>query len=329
MTSTRLPIPVPPKVSDWLRVPDHITISRASSVAIDSKGGIYLGHRGDHPILVFGPDGTFQRSIGDELIPWRHGVVYQPAAGESAVVEFVDTGDAPDVGRAMVSRSSTRFLHGMHVDADDCLWVTDVGTHVVHRLSPEGDLLLTLGTVDEPGLGQHQFNQPTDVALNRKGEVFVTDGYVNSRVVKFTPDGAFLRTWGGRGNGPGEFNTPHAVTVGPDGLVYVSDRTNFRIQRFNDDGAYIDEWTDLDILGPGDGEINDLAWGPDGLLYLGNGRGHRVTVLDDRGRCVGSWGGPDLFRVIHGICFDLDGGLCIAEVKGHRAQKFAQGRVTS
>ncbi|MEX1005664.1 MAG: peptidyl-alpha-hydroxyglycine alpha-amidating lyase family protein [Acidimicrobiia bacterium] len=318
-------LPIPILLDDWYHLPDHIQITAATSVAVDSTGQTYIGHRGDHPILVFDRDGTFLRSMGNDLIPWREGVVYEPVPGESAVVEFVEADTLPDPDRVLATKGAWRFLHGMHVDSDDCLWVTDVGSHVVHKFSAAGDLLLTLGTPGVCGVAAGQFNQPTDVARNAAGEIFVSDGYINSRVVKFSADGELLHTWGTKGRGPEEFNTPHAITVDDDGVVYVSDRTNFRIQRFDDSGRYLGEWTDLDIHGSGDGEINDLQWGPDGLLYLGNGRGHRMTVLDRKGRSLGSWGGPDLFRVIHGICFDTEGNLYAAEVKGHRVRKFDLG----
>lgn len=318
-------LPTPTLLDDWYHLPDHIPITGASSVAVDSTGQTYIGHRGDHPILVFDPQGDLLRTMGNGLIPRRDGIVYEPVPGESAVVEFVDEKAVPNPHRVLVAKNAWRFLHGMHVDSDDCLWVTDVGSHVVHRFNAAGDRLLTLGTPAICGVDPDQFNQPTDVARNASGEIFVTDGYINSRVVKFTPEGELLRIWGSRGSGPGEFNTPHAITVDDEGVVYVSDRTNFRIQRFDDNGRYIDEWMDIDIHGSADGEINDLQWGPDGLLYLGNGRGHRMTVLDRNGRCLGSWGGPELFRVIHGICFDGEGHLYAADVKGNRALKFSLG----
>lgn len=292
-------------------------------MGVDSAGRVYVGHRGENPILVFDPDGALIRMMGNDLIPRRTGFVYEPEPGESGVVEFCDPDADPEAGRMVVTRGSWRFLHGIHIDSDDHLWVTDVGSHTVLRFDPDGVLVLTLGTPGEAGLDRTHFNQPTDVTIGPQGEVFVTDGYVNSRVVKFSPTGEFLHSWGTRGSGPGEFNTPHAITTGPGGVLYVSDRTNFRIQLFDHNGHYLGEWTDLDIHGPDDGEINDLAWGPDGNLYLGNGRGHRITVLDATGHPIGGWGGPEMFRVIHGITFDHRGHLYVAEVKGHRVRQFA------
>jgi len=312
----------PDPVENWLEIPDHIRIVKASAVEVDSRGRIYIGHRGEHPILVFKEDGRFLRSMGNDIIPRRDAVVFRPEPGESAYLEFVCPDCIPDPGREIILEESMRYLHGLHVDREDNLWVTDVGSHTVLKFNPEGKLLMTLGSSGESGAGKEHFNQPTDVTLNREGEIFVSDGYINSRVVKFSPEGEYLDSWGERGNGPGEFNTPHAITIDEQGILYVSDRTNFRIQRFTQSGKYLGEWTDLDIHGPDDGEINDLHWGPDGLLYLGNGRGNKITVLNARGEFIQSWGGNGLFKVIHGIFLDPQGNLYVAEVQGHRVRKF-------
>ena len=130
--------------------------------------------------------------------------------------------------------------HGMHVAADGAVWLTDIGRHVVYRFSPEGELLLTLGTPDEPGADGRHFDQPTDVAVAPDGEVFVTDGYGNRRVARFSAAGAFLGAWGREGDGPGEFLNPHAVDVDAAGRVYVSDRDNARVQVFDREGTLLE-----------------------------------------------------------------------------------------
>jgi len=314
---------VAPKLAeDWLHIPEHIEIVKASGIGVDSRGRIYIGHRGEHPILVFDWNGNFLRGMGNDMIPRRDAIVYHPEPGESAFLEFVGPDTTRDPHRKVLLEESMRYLHGLHIDREDNLWVTDVGSHTVLKFNPEGELILTLGTPGESGTGKNHFNQPTDVALNRKGEIFVTDGYINSRVVKFSPSGEYLFSWGKRGKGPGEFNTPHAITIDPQGMLYVSDRTNFRIQRFDDEGNFLGEWSDLDIHGPEDGEINDLHWGPDGNLYLGNGGGNKMTVLNSRGKFIGGWGGPDLFQGVHGVFFDKTGNLYLAEAHGHRVRKF-------
>ena len=200
-------------VADWPKLPPEINLGPASGVAADARGRVYIGHRGEHPLLLIAPDGTLVRAFGDAEIP-------------------------PSVAYEM----SRRWVHGVRVDHRDHLWVTDVGRHVVLEFDPDGRLLRTFGTPGVPGEDASHFNQPTDVAVTGKGEVYVSDGYINSRVVQFGSDGRLIRTWGRRGTGPGEFNTPHSIRLDSRGRVYVSDRANSRIQIFEPDGRFIGQW---------------------------------------------------------------------------------------
>jgi len=131
--------------------------------------------------------------------------------------------------------------HTVRVDSNDNIWTTDIGSHVVLKLSPQGRVLVALGRMRIPGDDVLHFNQPTDVAWDRDGNIYVTDGYVNSRVLKFDKYGRPVRGWGMKGTGPGEFDTPHTIVIDGD-LVYVGDRENARIQIFNRDGEFLREW---------------------------------------------------------------------------------------
>jgi sugar lactone lactonase YvrE len=142
------------------------------------------------------------------------------------------------------------FPHGMFVDAEGNVWLTDSRSkdgkgNQVFKFSPEGKVLLTLGKAGVAGDGPDVFNQPSDVVVSKTGEIFVADGHdedSNARIVKFTKDGKFIKTWGKRGSEPGEFNTPHGLAFDSKGRLFVADRSNNRIQIFDQDGKLLDEW---------------------------------------------------------------------------------------
>ena len=171
--------------------------------------------------------------------------------------------------------------HGLSVDADGNLWITDVGSHQVHKLAPQtGQVLLTLGTAGTPGHDQQHFARPTDVGFSKDGTVFVTDGYLNTRVVKFSSSGKYLGEWGSGGSQNGEFNLPHGITVFQD-RVYVCDRSNLRVQVFDLSGKYLDQWKGARI-----GRPFGVATDHQGWVYLIDGGDQpdhtrsRVVVLD-------------------------------------------------
>jgi sugar lactone lactonase YvrE len=293
-------------VPDWPKLPAEIKVGPASGVAADGRGRVYIGHRGEHPLLLIARDGTLARAFGDAEIP-------------------------PSVAYDM----SRRWVHAVRVDHRDHLWVTDVGRHVVLHFDPEGRLLQTLGTPGVPGEDATHFNQPTDVAVTRQGEIYVSDGYINSRVVQFGSDGRLIRTWGRRGTGPGEFNTPHSIRLDSRERVYVSDRANSRIQIFEPDGRFIEQWTDLGL--EGDASLDCIYFGPAGFLYGSTGRGNKIIKLGPDGRRLLTWGSahsspadiegnvrrpPGQFNVAHGLSLDRDGNLYVAEPRGQRVQKF-------
>ena len=151
------------------------------------------------------------------------------------------------------------FPHGLHVDRDGNVWVTDAqgskdGTkgHQVIKFAPDGRVLMTLGTAGAAGGGPDRFNEPSDVATNRHGDIFVVDGHSGqnpktppdyiTRVVKFSKDGKFVTQWGRLGSGPGEFRNAHAIAIDSRGRLFVADRGNARLQLFDADGVFLDEW---------------------------------------------------------------------------------------
>jgi len=264
-------------VADFFQLPPGEHLVEPAGVAVNSKGHVYIFHRGKHPLMEFDPSGKFLRSIADDL--------------------FVTA-------------------HMVRIDAADNIWTADVGSHVVLKLSPEGRVLLALGRMRIPGDDVGHFNQPTDVAWDRDGNIYVTDGYGNSRVLKFDKYGNKLPGWGMKGTAPGQFDTPHTIAIDGD-LVYVGDRENARIQIFDRGGRFLRQW-EL-------GHPFCLVITPDHFLYMADAIAGRILKVDMQGRVVGSFTGPlpgqGPHFDPHQIAIDPDGSIFTAEVVGWRAEK--------
>ena len=259
-----------------------------SGVAVDTHDNVYAFHRGEHPILVFDSQGNYLRSGGDGI-----------------------TGKVP---------------HFIKVDGDGNVWVVDEDRHRILKFNPELDeVLLQIGTTDEPGYDETHLDRPADVALTSTGDVLIADGYGNNRIAKFSPDGTFIKQWGG---GPqdestkdGEFHLPHAVVVDPNDKIYVIDRENRRIQMFDTEGKFLGKWTDL-------GYAWGLALSNDGkyafIAEHVNEEVKKISTAD--GKVVARWGkqgrGPSEFDWAHGIAVDSKGGVYVADTYGQRLQKF-------
>lgn len=190
-------------------LPDGWKLGRVSAVATDSASNVYVVQRGKKadPVIVFDRKGKFLRS-------WGRGDMFA-------------------------------VPHGIRVDRDDNVFITDIGTQQVMKFTKTGELLITLGKKGVAGTDEKTFDRPTDIAFAKNGDFYVSDGYGNSRIVKFSREGKFLMSWGKPGRGPGEFQVPHAVQVDSKGWVYVSDRENNRIQIFDANGKFIKQWTHL------------------------------------------------------------------------------------
>ena len=270
-------------VAGFPDIPPNVSLGRCSGVAVDSRAQVYLFHRGKPPILCFDRSGRFMRSWGDDLI---------------------------------------HSAHSLRIDRDDNVWVTDIGHHLVMQFDPQGKLLLALGTSDKPGTGNDQFDKPTDIAFGNDGQVYVSDGYGNSRVMEFDGRGKFVRTWGRPGMGPGEFKIPHAVRVDPRGRVLVADRENKRSQVFNGQGTVESIWDGFAPYG--------LELDPSGAIFVADGLANQVLQLGPDGKVVHSWGGkgnqPGQFNLPHMLALDRDGNLFVTEIDGMRMQKFTRKR---
>jgi DNA-binding beta-propeller fold protein YncE len=190
-------------------MPKGWKFGRVSAVATDPAGKeVYVFHRGAaaDPLIVFDAAGKYLRS-------WGKGMFVRP--------------------------------HGLRVDREGNVWLIDDMGHYIQKFTRDGKPLLALGIKGQAGADQKTFRRPTDIAFAANGDFYLSDGYGNSRVVKFSRDGKFLTAWGKAGSGPGEFNTPHSIAVDSKGLVYVSDRENNRIQIFDPNGKFLRQWTHL------------------------------------------------------------------------------------
>src|SRR5438067_3822978 len=195
-------------VENWAKLPKRWSLTDVASVAVDSKDRVYAFNRGAHPMVVLDRDGNFITSWGEGLF-----------------------------ARA----------HGLHIDAEDNLYCTDDGDHTVRKCTPEGKVLLTIGIPKQPApfMSGNPFHRCTHTALSPKGEIYVSDGYGNACVHKYTPGGKRMMTWGAPGTDPGQFNIVHNIATDADGFVYVADRENHRVQVFNGEGRYETQWNNL------------------------------------------------------------------------------------
>ena len=272
---------------------------QVAAVATDARGHVLVLHRGAHPIMVFDNDGRFVRSWGDGLISEGKVVGIAPSdrvTGGSGYTAVYGPAGCYACG-----------AHSVRVDPEGNIWVVDAGGHLVHKMDREGRVIMQLGTKGVAGTGVNSFNLPTDVAFAPTGDVYVSDGYGNARVVKYSRDGQYLLQWGTRGTGPGEFGLPHNLVVDAQGLVYVTDRDNQRIQVFDADGTFLDQWVDT-------GGISTLYLTRN--LHIWAGGVLRNLTGEILGQLPGGGGG-------HGTTVTESGDVFVAQLSG-RVQKFVQ-----
>ena len=303
-------------VDGWAKCPEGWSFIDACGLSVDSQDRVYVFNRGAHPVMVFDCEGNLLTSWGEGLFKTPHGICVGP---------------------------------------DGSVYCTDCGNHTVSKFTPEGKLLLVLGNKGQPsetGFMEHPdpddmvasirrsgppFNRPTGVALSSSGEIYVSDGYGNARVHKFSPDGTLLLSWGEPGDAPGHFRWPHSVLVDKRERVWVVDRMNDRIQIFNAKGEFLSQWTSLSY--PTGIFIDDEE-----TVYVSE-IGRQVNIFTNDGKRLTRWGmtrlvtrqGQDkktaLFLAPHTIAVDSRGDLYVGEVsmaefgvdRGPRTvQKFAR-----
>lgn len=323
-------------IPDPLRLPPDLYFGEATGVAVNSKGHVFVFSRGNTTgpayaasaaqLLEFGPDGKFIREIGKNLYAWSFG-------------------------------------HAVRIDKDDNIWAIDKGSDMVIRFNPEGRVTMVFGRKQEAsdettGPLKHpvpplpaedgRFRQVTDVAFGPEGDIFISDGYINSRIAKADKDGNWIKSWGNRGTNPGEFNTPHNIAADAKGNVYVADRGNRRIQVFDSEGKFLRIIT-VDVpfdenARPAIGNKPDLKtyqqvqtfvpgapWTvcitppPNQVLYTSDAYPGRVYKLSLDGKVLGVLGqsGKQLkqFGWVHAIACPSENEIYVAELLNWRVQK--------
>lgn len=281
-------------VPAWPNLPNNFLLGDVTGVGIDSHDHVFIFHRGPNN----------DTNAADTIL--------KISANNGTLIS--------SWGRGFFT-----FPHGLSVDQDDNIWVTDLAQHQVYKFSHDGELLLTLGTKDTPGLDSSHFNGPTDVEVDANGDIFISDGQGNSRVMKFNSQGNFQFSWGVFGSGLSEFNTPHGLTISSN-IIYVADRGNARVQLFDKSANFIIDWESVDIGRP---------WGvasTESHIYVVDGGDPGVTErdhalkLDNGGVIINKWGQhghlSGEFNVAHDVDVDSLGFVYIGEINGRRIQKF-------
>jgi DNA-binding beta-propeller fold protein YncE len=287
-------------VPSWPARPKDLTWGALAGIAISPSDQIWTFNRGVVPVQVYTATGLLVRS-------WGQGLFGEP--------------------------------HQVRIDRKGGVWLVDSGLHVVKKFTQEGKLLLTLGTSGEPGEDSTHLNRPTDVATTPTGDVFITDGYGNNRVVHYDEEGRFVRTWGSLGSGPGQFSLPHSIALDSRGRLFVADRNNARVQVFDLAGRFLDEWRDLlvpwHIVITERDEVyvcgsSPMRWPKlpiPGLIVGIPPKDQLIMVFTPDGRLTRLCTFPKGQRSgeldwLHALAVDRRGNLYLGDIQGKRAQKF-------
>lgn len=304
-------------------------IGSTAGIWAESPDRVIIFNRGCLPALKPG-----NQQGGGSFIPERNASGYDMSQKDPArhprwdhIVNIVDR-----EGRLIESweQHNARFVRPHRVlvnpyDPERHVWLVDDGAHAIYKFTRDGKTLVqTIGTPMEPGNDERHFARPTDIAWLPDGTFFVSDGYVNTRVVKFDKDGKFLMAWGERGNAPNEtrpnyMNTVHAIAIDKNRRVYVSDRSNSRVQVFDENGKFLDAWPNIR-------RPYSFLLTEDQHLWIADGITQKFTKFDLNGRLLYSWGTfgafPGGFWGVHQFHTDSEGNLYTADVHVGRPQKF-------
>jgi len=278
----------------WGELPPGMRFVDVAAVCVDSKDQVYVFNRGADPVIVFDRDGRYLRS-------WGQGIGFTRA-------------------------------HGAAIGPDDLLYLTDDEGHAVRKCTTAGKVLMTIGMPNQPAprFSGEPFNLCTHTALSPQGEIYVSDGYQNARVHKYSPDGKLMFSWGKPGTAPGEFNLVHNIACDDDGWVYVADRENHRVQVFDGNGKYQGQWNNLArpcglFVGRGKNPLAIIGeLGPEAVSMFSRDApnlGPRVTIVDAHKGEILAYAGtrplgeePGQFIAPHGIATDSLGDIYVAEV---------------
>jgi DNA-binding beta-propeller fold protein YncE len=320
-------------VANPLTLPDDIYLGEIGGVAANSKGDIFVYTRTGHPTVSLGGSRAF-------------------AHGGSRLLQFDKTGKfVREIG---ANSYGFMFAQQVRIDPQDNIWIVDQMTNFVEKLDPAGHPQLLLGRKPEaipvpaprggggergeggggrgaglPGAGAQSdvFNRPTDVAWDSAGNIFVADGIGNARVAKFNNKGVFIKSWGSKGNGPGQFGAARAIAVDAQGNVYVADSTNKRIQVFDNNGTFKTQYTNV-----GTPTALCITPGPNQFLYSSNSNPPEdfdvagdIYKMKLDGTIVGKFGKagklPKEFGTVNAIDCRSENNLLVGEVANMRVQK--------
>jgi len=287
----------------WPQKPADMAWGDMPGVAVDRQDRIWIFTRAKPAVQIYGADGKF-------LQAWR------------------------DLECGMA--------HHIKFDAQGNVWLADAGLHIVRKFTPEGKVVMSLGTPKNPGEDERRFNRPTDMAITREGEIFVSDGYGNNRIVHFDRNGKFVKAWGKKGSGPGEFNIPHGIGIDSKGLLYVADRSNARIQVFDRNGKFLAQWTNLLVPWSIWVTAQDEIWtcgsspmsesNPEGMLGIPP-KDQVFMKFNTKGNLLQLWTvpkgvdgqeKPGECNWVHAIAPDSKGNLYVGDIVGKRVQKFVR-----
>jgi DNA-binding beta-propeller fold protein YncE len=273
----------------WQRPPAGLDV-RACAVSVDSQDRVYCFNRNaEHPVVIFDRDGNFLSSWGAGLFTFPHAIRIVRENGQ------------------------------------DVVWLCDEHHQTFQKFTTDGKLLQTIGEkgarsdtgVPEDDFssaawkkvthGGGPFNLPTDIAFAPDGSMFMTDGYGNARVHKFSPDAKYQFSWGEPGTAPGEFNLPHGVWIDRRGRVLVADRENDRVQVFDQNGKLLSVWS-TELIGPAFFYVDD-----DDIVYIPEHNGGRISILTLDGERLARWGDGPVHRSCHGIWVDSHSDLYVVQ----------------
>lgn len=334
LAQQQVPVIAFDSVPDLLKLPKDLHLGEVTGVAVNSKGHIFVFSRGTTSgpayaaaaaqLLEFAPNGKFIREIGKNLYAWS-------------------------------------FAHTVRIDRDDNIWAVDKGSDMVVKFNPKGQVVMVFGrkqeaSDEETGPVKHpkpplpaedgRFRQVTDVTWDPAGNIFISDGYINSRVAKADKSGNWIKSWGERGDKPGEFNTPHSIAADANGNIYVADRFNRRIQVFDSDGKFLraisidvpfdhsvrpaignklDPEATKGTFAPGAPWAVCITPGPNQVLYTSDAYPGRLYKLSLEGKVLGVLGEagkqPKQFGWIHEIACPSENVVFVAELLNWRVQK--------
>jgi len=301
------------QVKDWPQLPAGFVLGNPTGIGVDSHQNIFVFHRANRK--------------------WPANNIMPDSNISSNTILMLDR----ETGKLIKSWGADLFImpHGLTVDKWDNIWVTDVALHQVFKFNHDGVLLMKLGEPKVPGADASHFNLPTDVAVADDGSFYVSDGYGNSRVIKFSAEGKFLFDWGRYGNGEGEFNIPHAVSLDDKGNVYVADRENKRVQVFDSTGKFLKQYADRSYGSvcsvTFDKTHQQLIAVDDDFFFKLKHRGSDVLVFDIAGKVQSRFGRSGFYSGTtcwyHDAAIDNNGNIFIGDILGNKIYKFRRYKI--